>query len=108
MALEKILVDSIKYRIEKTNDVIILNGQQCAADVDYNLGLIRINEEIFQSGAAAQVLMHEIVHALLNSRGKHDASDDEELVDALAAGFINLVRTNPKLINFLTELESNG
>ena len=45
--------------------------------------------------------MHEVVHAILHQRGLYKASDDEELVDELAKGFVNLIRQNPKLVNFI-------
>lgn len=45
--------------------------------------------------------MHEIVHALLFERGMPEAAADEELVSELAAGFVNLVRANPQLVEFL-------
>lgn len=108
MDIKNVLIDAISYRIEKTNEVIISNGQQCAACVDFNIGVIRIDDAISKSGAAAQVLMHEIVHALLTSRGMNEASDDEALVDALASGIINLLRVNPALIKFITEIDDNG
>ncbi len=98
--LKNILIDAVNYRVEITDERIIVDGQECGADVDYNLALIRLSDKVGE-GIKAKFLMHEIFHALLNERGMFEDSRNEELVDELAAGTINLIRENPKLIDFL-------
>ena len=102
--LKNILVDAVKYRIEPTNEILLVDGQECGANVDYNLGLIKIrNANVVGEGVQAKILMHEIFHALLHERGLIEASDDEQLIDALASGTINLIRTNPALVEFILQ-----
>ena len=80
---DKILVDAVTYQVIKTYDRLIVEGQECNATVDYNTATIRIsqNADKIGEGNRAKVLMHEVVHAIL--------------------GFVNLIRQNPKLIDFI-------
>ena len=45
--------------------------------------------------------MHEVVHAILNERGLNEKAENETLVEELAKGFVNLIRQNPKLTDFI-------
>ena len=98
--IKNVLIDAVNYRIEITGERIIVDGQECGADVDYNLALIRLSDKIGK-GAEAKFLMHEIFHAVLKERSMFEESGNESLVDELAAGTINLIRENPQLIEFL-------
>ncbi|MBR3746339.1 MAG: hypothetical protein IKP64_10315 [Selenomonadaceae bacterium] len=102
--LKNVLVDAVNYKIEPTDEILIVDGQEAGAEVNYNLGVIKIrNEKVIGSGVRAKILMHEVMHAILHERGLFEASADEQLVDALAAGVTNLIRTNPALIEFITK-----
>ena len=98
--IESVMVDAVEYRVEETDEKIIIEGQQCVADVDYNSALIRIGNVVGE-GAKAKVLMHEIFHALLSERGLGAESQNEMLVNELASGTINLIRDNPALVEFI-------
>ena len=53
--------------------------------------------------------MHEIIHAILFERGMPEASEDEILVEELAKGVLNLIRSNPNLIELITNgADENG
>ena len=100
-----VMVDAARYSVEKTFDTIIVDGRICNADVDYNRARIRLSgkADVLGEGREAQVLMHEIVHAMLHERARTEEAEDEELVDALAAGFVNLVRQNLELVEFIRQ-----
>jgi len=100
---DKILVDAVTYQVIKTYDRLIVEGQECNATVDYNTATIRIsqNADKIGEGNRAKVLMHEVVHAILNERGLNEKAENETLVEELAKGFVNLIRQNPKLIDFI-------
>lgn len=101
--LENVIIDAVTYRIKETADIIVLDGQECGAIVEYGKALITIrNDESLGEGAKAKTLMHEIVHAILHERGMEKAADDETLVNELAAGIVNLIRCNPQLVTFIT------
>ena len=102
--LENIIIDAVNYRIKETNEIIVHEGQECGAMVDYNKALITIrNDDILGEGAKAKTLMHEVVHAILHERGMTEESENETLVNELAAGIINLIRYNPKLILYIID-----
>ena len=102
--LENVMVDAVNYKIEQTDDVLIVDGRECGANVDYNLGLIKIrNNDVVGGGVRGKILMHEVMHAMLYERGMFEAADDEQLVDALASGIVNLIRTNPTLVQFILQ-----
>lgn len=103
--VEKILIDAVMYRVIQTQDLLIVEGKECGAEVDYNAATIKISNaaEKVGDGSKAKVLMHEIIHAILHERGLFEESENEELVEELAKGFVNLIRQNSNLINFITE-----
>ena len=101
--LKNILVDAVNYKVELTDEILVVDGQEAGAEVDYNLGVIKIrNEKAIGDGVRAKILMHEVMHALLHERGMIESAADERLVDELSAGIVNLVRTNPALVEFIT------
>ena len=106
---EEVLIDAVCYRIEITDDVILVDDKACRADVDYNRARIRLSskEDTLGDGRKAQVLMHEVVHAILYERDR-DEREDEALVDALASGFVNLIRHNPGLMGFIYQTNTKG
>ena len=102
--IKSVMVDSVNYEIEMTDETLLVDNQKCGADVEFHKALIRISNEIGE-GAKPRALMHEIFHALLHERGLYEESDNEKLVDELAAGVINLIRANPALVEFIIQDE---
>lgn len=99
---ESVMIDAVRYAILRVKGPLILKRRACNAVVECNMAQIKILEDgKIGEGITAKLLMHEIVHALLFERGMTEAAADEELVTALAAGFVNLVRANPQLMEFL-------
>ena len=100
--VESVMVDAVRYRVEQDSEIIVVNGQECGACVNYDGALIRIRDPVTLGvGAQAKTLMHEIVHAILFERGRREDAENEDLIDAVASGFVNLVRQNPDLIEFI-------
>lgn len=96
------MVDAVRYAIMRVKEPLLLEGCECNAMVEYNTAQIKMLEGgNIGDGNKAKLLMHEIVHALLFERGMSEAAADEDLVSELAAGFVNLVRANPQLMEFL-------
>ncbi len=99
---ESVMVDAVRYAIMRVKEPLLLEGRECNAMVEYNTAQIKILEgRNIGDGNKAKLLMHEIVHALLFERGMSEAAANEDLVSELAAGFVNLVRANPQLMDFL-------
>jgi hypothetical protein len=51
--------------------------------------------------ATAQVLLHEVVHALAAQMGRQNLKED--VVDALAYGVYQVMRDNPELVRMITK-----
>ena len=49
------------------------------------------------------VMLHEIIHCILNSAGLDN--HDETMLDVLANGFLNIIRGNKDLIRWLEEVK---
>ena len=99
--LNEVLIDATKYKIESTSEKIIVDGQQCSGSIDFNRAKIKLFDEIIGQGSECRILMHEICHGILFERGLKNYYEDETLVDELASGIINLIRANPKLVDFI-------
>lgn len=97
--VESVMIDAVRYRVEQTKETILVDGHACHGDVDYNQARIRLSCDgtVLGEGRRAQTLMHEIVRAVLFERGRQE-HENEELVDVLASGFVNLIRQNPELM----------
>ena len=98
--IENVQIDAANYRVTQTDETIIVGGAVCGGEVDYNAAHIRLGNVLGES-AKIKVLMHEIFHAMLYERGISDEFQDEDLINALASGTVNLIRQNPALIKFL-------
>ena len=94
--IDKVLIDSVWYNVEETDEPILVDGIQCGGKVEYNLALIQLGKEY--SARGLHILMHEVVHALMHERGISDEHNNEEVVEALAKGIINFIRGNKTLI----------
>lgn len=106
--IRNVQIDSVNYRIEETDTPIIIERKECGGGVFYNDALIKVGN-FLKGDVKTKVLMHEIVHALLYERGMTEASEDEILVEELAKSFINLIRSNPNLVKFITNgADENG
>lgn len=102
-APQTVQIDSVRYSITYGNNPVIVGGQQCLGVIDYNNGTIEIDISKTGENVLPKVLMHEIVHGILEERNIQDflGEHTELIVDNLAMGIINLVRQNPKLIDFI-------
>lgn len=99
--IKNVMIDAVKYNIEVTDGIIVSDGEECGADVNFSASLIRLSSKIGE-GAKPAFLMHEIFHALLHERGMYEEIKNEQLMDELASGVINLIRYNPDLVDYLT------
>lgn len=95
---EKIRIDTVDYTVEVAPETIVLNARQCKGMVDYEYHNIQIDNSLQDEQGTLQTLWHEIFHAIINERDI-DIEDEEDLVDKLALGIIQLIRDNPGLFN---------
>lgn len=48
-----------------------------------------------------ETVIHEILHCIANQMGLSRLQDDEDMIDALSTGLLNVIRDNPKIIDYL-------
>lgn len=66
-------------------------GKKLMGEVDYGKCTIRIANNLCDQ-SARQVLIHEMLHAVLNNAGKDD--HNEEFVDLMATGVFQIANEN--------------
>ena len=99
---EVIRIGSCDYLVEFTDDAILVDHQECYADIDYNLHKIHISNKLGDIQTQEQSFLHEIVHGIISDRAINLKEDDEELiVDELAKGMHQIIRDNQEM--FLDE-----
>jgi len=101
--VDNVMIDAVRYDVEVVDGPLVGNGQDCAGVTDFNEAKIQLRTEAAASGGVARLLMHEVIHALMYERGLKDDTYNEQVVDAVAAGVVNLIRQNPDLVRLVVE-----
>ncbi len=65
-------------------------------------GMIQMRKDIEDDTVQAEVLTHEILHALFHHFGM-ELDNEEYLVSNIAVGLIMVMKDNPKYLAYLTE-----
>lgn len=102
MKLKSVIIDGTKFIIEESKEPIFIDSSRCRGIIDLIQGEIYLDDSIGET-VKPTILMHEIVHGILCSRGLEDISSNEEAVDAIARGIINLINDNSELIKYINE-----
>lgn len=101
MTLPKsVRVFGIPYTIEK-HDRITVDGQNADGSVTYNTALIEIVDGM-PLEVERVVVMHEVLHAMFKAQGQNEYRSDENLIEAVAHGVVQVIRDNPLLLSYLT------
>jgi len=90
----------IPYRITKP-DRIMVDGQNGDGAVTYNIALIEIVDGM-PIEVERPVVLHEVLHAMFKGQGQNDYRSDENLIEAIAHGMVQILRDNPALVAYLT------
>lgn len=90
----KIRIGSVDYTVEKTDEYLKLDGEQCLGIIDYEIQTIKIAKNIQHNQRQEQTFLHEVIHAI-TKEFKIDFSEEEEvIVDKLALGLHQVIRDN--------------
>lgn len=92
-------VMGVTYTIEM-KDRITTDGRNVDGEITYNSGLIEIVEGM-PLAVEQRVVIHELIHAVFCAQGHNDFRMDENLVDAVANGMVQLLQDNPDLAQYL-------
>jgi len=101
--IKSVMIDAVRYEIEMTDEPFYIAGNEAAGYADFNVAKITLRKAAAESHGGARLLMHEVIHALMYERGLKEDTYNEEIVDAVAAGVVNLIRQNPELVKLVTE-----
>lgn len=89
-----IRIGSVDYTVEKTDEYLKLDGEQCLGIIDYEKQTIRIANNLQHKQRQEQTFLHEVVHAITREF-KIDFNEEEEtIVDKLALGLHQAIRDN--------------
>lgn len=99
MLPKTVRVMGIPYTVVK-QDRITVNDQNADGAVTYNSALIEVVNGM-PIEVERVVVMHEVIHAMFKGQGQNDYRHDEDLIEAVAHGVIQVIRDNPQLLSYL-------
>lgn len=97
--IKSVKVGGVNYPIEYIKDLRD-DGGKLDGRIHHGATLMQIENEMSEQGCA-QAMMHEILHAATVQIGRQDISGDENLIDGLAFSIFQIIRDNPKFINWI-------
>lgn len=74
-----------------------------AGIIDYGRGVILLSRKIETLQDLQAVLLHEIIHGVLESMGERTINEQEDVVTRVSNGIYAVIKDNPKVVRFLTE-----
>lgn len=100
MPMPKIIrVFGIPYTLEK-QDRITVGGQNADGAVTYNTATIEIVDGM-PIEVERVVVMHEVMHAIFKGQGQNDFRANEDLIEAVAHGIMQVLRDNSELVAYI-------
>lgn len=90
----QIVIGPLTYKVVKVKELACHEGL-LHGDINFNKCRIRIDASD-NPQRQHQTLWHEILHGILRGAGNKD-DHDEQQIDALAHGIIQVLRDNPQL-----------
>lgn len=79
----RVEIDGCNFEVIYCKEPIIVDSRTCYGSIDYDTSIISIDANVSEYTKNVS-LLHEIVHGILDSRGFHEESSDEELVEQVA------------------------
>ena len=105
----KIEIDGCNYNVLYSKEPIIVDSRICYGSIDYDSSTISIDANVSEYTKNVS-LLHEIVHGILDSRGFHEESSDEELVEQVARCLYSTLLHSPDLVKLIQkeQRKNNG
>jgi len=96
MLPDKVTIGCYDYKIETTNELIMVDNRKCTGMISYEKGIIKISTEDERSEhMQEQTLWHEILHGIVHYRAVgYGKADEETFIDELATGLYLLCKQN--------------
>lgn len=96
----RIEIDGCNFEVIYCKEPIVVDGKACYGSIDYDTSTISIDANVSEYTKNVS-LLHEIVHGILDSRGFHEESSDEELVEQTARCLYATLLHSPDLIKLI-------
>lgn len=104
----KIEIDGCNFEVMYTKEPIIVGNKTCYGSIDYDKSIISIDANVSEYTKNVS-LLHEIVHGILDSRGFHEESADEDFVEQVARCLYSTLLHSPGLVKLIQkEHHKNG
>jgi hypothetical protein len=91
----KVKIGIYTYDVEIAHEPLMLNRQECKAIIDYENLVISISSQITPQHQF-QSLWHELLHGVVKEH-QVNLGDEEDIVDGIAVGIVQLMQDNPNL-----------
>lgn len=103
MAYDKVRIAPYNYEIRFVEELKNDDGEGLYGQIDYAKCVIRIREEYKDSQRLPYVVMHEILHGIIEAAGSTEDDDErkeiEKIITILAPGVIELIRNNRWIVD---------
>ena len=96
----KIEIDGCNYNVLYSKEPIIVGSRTCYGSIDYDTSIISIDANVSEYTKNVS-LLHEIVHGILDSRGFHEESADEDFVEQVARCLYSTLLHSPDLLKLI-------
>ena len=98
-------IGSMDYKVELTEEVILLNHQECKGIIEFGEHEIRINSVLQDKQGQEQTFLHEVIHGIVAERSLDlEEADEETIVDEIAKGLHQVIRDNPEIFKHKKEV----
>lgn len=93
-------IGSSDYSVITSDEILVVNGQECKGMIDYEFHKIKINNEVQDKQGREQTFLHELIHGIVRERNLDiEKSDEETIVDEIAMGLHQVIKDNIEIFN---------
>lgn len=93
---ERVRVGCSLYAVSIIDGNLVLNGNACYGTIDYNQHTIEISKAAGDEQCQKVAFVHEVLHGIFRDRDIK-VEDEEDVVERLAKGLLQLIQDNPKI-----------
>lgn len=88
-------IGSSDYEVNLSEEILVLNGQQCKGTIDYDYHQIKISSGVQDKQGQEQTFLHEMIHGIIRERNLDvKNSEEESIVEEIALGLHQVIRDN--------------
>ncbi len=93
--LKKVKIMATEYKIEEVEQID--KNKRILGEIDYLEQIIKV-EKGLPIELKKEVIVHEILHGILEKLGFDDLNDDEQKVQSIASTLYLVLKDNPNLV----------